>query len=217
MNVVQDFIPAGRNNRPGILMQPVFITIHDTANASKGADALMHAKYLKGDECANRPASWHFTVDDKQIVQHLPLNEVAWHAGDGNGPGNMTSIAIEICENADGDRDKAEDNAAWLASDLLKRFSVEDIVQHNHWSGKNCPHVIRARENGWNEFLERVNAYMDNRTFKDVNPGAWYAQAVKQVSDAGIMNGYPDGTWRPDEPVTRKEMAVIIAKMKGAK
>ena len=48
--------------------------------------------------------SWHYTVDDHAIVQHLPDYETAYHAGDGkDGPGNTTSIGIEICVNAGGD------------------------------------------------------------------------------------------------------------------
>ena len=166
MNIIQDFIPVGRRNRPGTkLTGPKYITIHDTANPSKGANALMHARYLKGDDAANRPASWHFTVDDTYIVQHLPLDEVGWHAGDGSsGPGNRSSVAIEICENVDGDRAKAEENAAKLVAHLLKQFNlpINAVVQHNRWSGKNCPHIIRARKDGWENFLRMVSANMED-------------------------------------------------------
>lgn len=65
----------------------------------------MHARYEKNPET---PTSWHFTVDEKEIYQHLPLNENGWHAGDG-GTGNRKSIGIEICEN-DGDFEKAVAN-----------------------------------------------------------------------------------------------------------
>ncbi len=163
MEIIQDFIPAGRGNRPGYAMTPAFVTIHDTANENRGADAVMHGKYLKGDSAATAPVSWHFTVDDKQIVQHLPLTENGWHAGDGGeGPGNRTSIGIEICENSDGDRAKAEANAAQLVADLLRRFNLglEAVVQHNHWSGKNCPRVLRARPGGWEGFLAAVKQFM---------------------------------------------------------
>ena len=161
-DVMRDLIPARRKNRPGVKMTPMYITIHDTANPARGADALAHAMYLKSDTAANLPVSWHFTADDKRIVQHLPLDEHGWHAGDGrNGPGNRSSIGIEICENADGDRAKAEANAAKLVADLLKRLNlpVDRVVQHNRWSGKNCPHLIRARAGGWEKFIAAVEAF----------------------------------------------------------
>ncbi|MBO8162357.1 MAG: N-acetylmuramoyl-L-alanine amidase [Brevibacillus sp.] len=163
MIIIQDFIPEGRPNRPGTrITGPRYITVHDTANPNNGADALAHANYLKGDDAASRQVSWHFTVDDIRIVQHLPLDEVGWHAGDGNGPGNSSSIGIEICENADGNRARAEANAAELVAHLLMQFSlgINEVVQHNHWSGKNCPHVLRERPNGWKGFLKAVQSHL---------------------------------------------------------
>lgn len=190
MNIIHDYIPEGRNNRPGILLQgPYFITVHDTANASKGANALMHAKYLKGDAAAGRPASWHFTVDDQHIVQHLPLDEVGWHAGDGKGPGNRQSIGIEMCENADGDRAAAEENTAKLVAYLLKQFKlgIESVVQHNRWSGKNCPHIIRSRPNGWTAFLDKVKKHMEGECkvkAEDANKIIKFLQAAYNATDS---------------------------------
>ncbi|WP_257148005.1 peptidoglycan recognition protein family protein, partial [Bacillus cereus] len=98
-------VPAGNDNiRPQNYMSPKYITIHETDNTSVGAGARNHAQYLYNQAVGNtdRAASWHFTVDDKEIYQHLPLNENGWHAGDGDGPGNRESIAIEIAVNSDG-------------------------------------------------------------------------------------------------------------------
>lgn len=159
VTIIEDFIPRGRHNRPGYRLTPLYITIHDTANPNAGADAKAHARYLKGDIAASIPASWHFTVDDSLIAQHLPLDENGWHAGDGkNGAGNRKSIGIEICENRDGIRTEAEKNAAWLTAKLLRDLSLdlEQVKQHHYWSGKNCPRVLRGRAGGWNSFLEAV-------------------------------------------------------------
>lgn len=163
VTIIQDFIPEGRRNRPGYAMKPQYITVHDTANTNKGAGAASHAKYLKSDTAANAPVSWHFTVDGQRIVQHLPLDESGWHAGDGgSGPGNRTSIAVEICENSDGDRNKAEENAAELIAYLRKEtgLSSDRVVQHNHWNGKDCPRVLRARPGGWEGFLKKIEQYI---------------------------------------------------------
>ncbi len=163
VTIVQDFIPPGRRNRPGYKLDPKYITIHDTANTQAGADARAHARYLKGSSAASLPVSWHYTVDDKVIYQHLPL-ENGWHAGDGaSGTGNRQSIGIEICENRDGNRAAAEANAAWLVAQLLKDFGLDldRVKQHNYWSGKNCPRVIRGRVNGWAGFLAAVQSHLD--------------------------------------------------------
>ena len=158
MQIKQDFIPVGRRNRPGGHMTPKSITIHDTQNLKEGADAESHARFLKAG-AADVPASWHFTVDHDSIVQHLPLNESAFHAGDGpNGPGNTTSLAVEITENPDGNRAKAEQNAAILVASLLKTYNLglDRVVQHHWWSGKDCPRVLRSRRGGWEGFIKAV-------------------------------------------------------------
>ena len=165
--IIQDFIPRGRRNRPGHAMTPEFTTIHDTGNPRAGANAAAHARYLKGVAAQARGASWHFTVDDKEIYQHLPLTENGWHAGDGrNGPGNRKSIGIEICENSDGNRTRAEDIAAWLTAKLLNDFKlpIQAVKQHHDWSRKNCPRVIRGRTGGWAGFLAAVKNHMTTST-----------------------------------------------------
>lgn len=48
-------------------------------------------------------------------------------------------------------------------------------------------------------------------SFEDVNSGVWYAEAVGTAVGAGFVSGYPDGTFRPNAPITRQEMAVVLA------
>ena len=77
-----------------------------------------------------------------------------WHAG--STKGNKESIGVEICVNSDGDFKKAVKNAAELVKILMKRhgISVSNVVQHHHWSGKNCPTNLRNGSKGinWNDF-----------------------------------------------------------------
>ena len=46
--------------------------------------------------------------------------------------------------------------------------------------------------------------------FSDVGSGAYYASAVSWASANGIVNGYGDGTFRPGNPITREQMAVMM-------
>lgn len=59
-----------------------------------------------------------------------------------------------------------------------------------------------ARENVWS----RTNSY------SDVTSGAWYNSAVSTLTNAGILTGYEDGTFRPNAPITRAEFATIAAR-----
>ena len=46
--------------------------------------------------------------------------------------------------------------------------------------------------------------------FQDVEPGAYYAEAVSWASANGIVNGYSDGTFRPGNRITREQMAAFL-------
>ncbi len=149
-------IPTGNKSvRPESPLKPSYITVHNTANTAVGANADLHGRYLLNQAASNSEAwvSWHFTVDDKQIVQHLPLNEAAFHAGDNEGPGNRGSIGIEITENADGNYAQAEENAKKLISYLINELNVpmDKVKGHRDWSGKYCPRIIL--NNGWSQFM----------------------------------------------------------------
>ena len=48
--------------------------------------------------------------------------------------------------------------------------------------------------------------------FSDVTPDSWAYQAVSQLATSGIVNGYPDGTFKGQNEITRYEMAQMVAK-----
>ena len=146
------FIPEEAPGRPGVQRTVTSVTIHETANTNEGAGAQAHSDYLTttADE-----VSWHYTVDDHEIYQHLPDNEEAWHSGDREG--NHSSIGVELCVNADGNFDKTMENAAKLTAFLLKEYNltINDVKQHYDFNGKDCPLTIR-QEGRWDEFLAMV-------------------------------------------------------------
>lgn len=166
LNLVQDYVPVGNSNRPGRKLVAKSITIHNTDNDSPGANAAAHAKYMKGADARRRQVSWHFTVDDKFVYQSLPTTEIGWHTATGRG--NSSSIGIEICMNPELDVIATYDRAALLTAWLAYRlgFAIPaDVFQHNHWSRKNCPRILRAKESGWKDFLAQARAYL-----KDMKP-----------------------------------------------
>src|SRR5690625_1726862 len=142
----------GRNNKKQ------YVTVHQTGNTSKGANAQAHANLQTNGNV--RQASWHYQVDDKQAIQSFDHNDQCWHAGDGRGPGNLNSIAVEICINSDGDYKKAVKNGAELVAKILKDegLTSKDVRQHYDWSKKNWPAQIRVGKEGitWAEFLKMV-------------------------------------------------------------
>lgn len=155
------YLPKDRaHGRPGYAMTPTSITIHNTANERSGADAEAHARYLE----AGHRVSWHYTVDHDSIVQHIPLNEQAWHTG--TNAGNTTSIGIEICEYPQTDAGKklqatATENAVWLGAKLIHdNPMLKQVRTHQSWkqygaTGKYCPRDLLAAK-AWPAFVIHV-------------------------------------------------------------
>jgi len=208
--------PPGLKNNPNRNLTSVsFVTIHNTGNYAATATARNHADYLYGGS-AGAQASWHYTVDDKEIWQSFEDHRACWHAGDGtNGPGNSTSIGIEICVNNRATYKKACENAAWLTAELLKRhgLSIDRVVQHNRWSGKDCPKEKRSGAWGvtWADFIGMVRnaleppAQMPVSTPDSDEPSSW----AKESWDWAKRERITDGT-RPKDNASREQMVVML-------
>ena len=139
-------------------MKPKYITIHNTSNS---APAQNEISYMKNN---NNSTSYHVCVDEKYVIQAIPFNRNAWHAGDGaNGTGNRYSIGIEIARST-GDINlfkQAEQNCAMYVAQLLKNYGwgIDRVKRHKDWSGKNCPH--KTMELGWQRFLNMIQAELN--------------------------------------------------------
>lgn len=151
-------------------MNAEFIVVHNTAN---DASANNEIEYMKSN---NNKVSFHYAIDDIEIVQGIPENRNAWHAGDGNGNGNRKGIAIEICYSKSGGEkfDKAEENAAeFIASKLKEKgWGIDKVKKHQDFADKYCPH--RTLDYGWERFLNKIRTYLgqatvDTGSSKDLN------------------------------------------------
>lgn len=155
--VIVDILPGGKVI-PNTKITPTSITIHNTGNI--GAAARNNHNYMKNcNQNGSRIASWHFTVDDKEIYQAQSCNYKTFHAG--NATGNNTSIGIEICMFNDKEKQKkAYDNAIELVKILLKYYgwTVDKVKRHKDWSGKHCPAWLIEGKFGytWDWFKKQV-------------------------------------------------------------
>lgn len=176
---IQKIIPIANNKaRPRYPMTAEFITIHNTANA--GVTAKQNADYVVSQ---NEYKSWHFTVGNNEVYQHLPINESGWHCGDGeNGAGNRKSIGIEIAEVYGADR-----TAVKFIAELVKQtgIPVKNIVPHKAWSGKNCPRLILPH---WDSLIGDIKAELGGEAIKveySVTTNKTY-QLCGDVNDFGV-------------------------------
>jgi N-acetylmuramoyl-L-alanine amidase len=170
----QDLIPDGKFGRHiHQRLRIRYITVHSTA--SPGGTAAAHGRLLRQGQIRAKTKwnkrgfnFWHFTVDDTETVQHLPLAETGEHA-DHDGPGNATSIGIEICEFHEAGRQReaiarCAKVVAWLRKE--HRIPLDHVVPHYAWTmhrynswNKPCPRILM--DNGkpgvkWDGFLRQV-------------------------------------------------------------
>lgn len=186
MNIIQYLALSGTSARKGIKLDSFLgVTIHETANKTSGANAINHAKYLKGNASVLKK-SWHYCVDEKIITQSIPENEIALHSG--TTKGNYNTISIEICVNSDGDFQKAVNHAAELTADIFKRHKISAsnfknyLFQHHDWSGKDCPSNLRRSKGvNWAYFVQKVESYLK---------GSCAPDSAFSVGDSVILNGY---------------------------
>lgn len=111
---------------------------------------------------------------------------------------------------------------------LVKHVDIENDFA-NHWAETS---ISNAMLNGWvtmsesfrpkesitrAEFAQMiVEAFKlpktsGNAEFTDVAKGDWYATPILTLANLGYVNGNPDGTFKPNAPITRQEAAKIMA------
>ena len=208
MNIVQNFVPPSKYNiKCQYTMVPEFIVVHNTAN---DASARNEVAYMIRN---NNQVSFHYAIDDKEIIQGILENRNAWHAGDGaNGQGNRKGLSIEICYSKSGGQRfiEAEKLAAKFIAYKLKEkgWGIDKVKKHQDFSGKYCPH--RTLDMGWQRFLDMVQRELDNlkggATVADKNtPSPWAKEAWEWAKKEGITDGA-----RPKDTVTREEMVTML-------
>ena len=160
-----------------------YITIHNTADIAEAAGTNDAEQYTRATYPNQNmgDARVHYFIDETDCWQNLREDEVGWHAGDGRGNGNETSLGIEIIMDGSGSKDdkSAEDRGALLAAILLNRhgLSIDRMVSHKHWSGKNCPMYILPH---WETFKATVANYLK----KIKEPATTESKGVSVAVDA---------------------------------
>jgi len=232
--LVEMFLTSGRGGRPGRKITPKAVVIHWTANTNPGANAVANRNYFENHP--QNKVSAHYIVDDHQVVQCLPEDEMGYHVGARNYrqealkflssyPNNCT-IGIEICVNSDADFSKTYYNAVALTADILRRhgWDAGRLWRHYDVTGKDCPRFFvndaTARSfgfpsaaGGWAQFKQDVSQALrgevNDGMFKDM-AGHWAEGSIEEAAKLGLVSGKGDGTFAPDENMTRAQGTVVV-------
>ena len=205
MKVIQNMLPSSKYDiKSPRTMVAQFYVVHNTAN---DASARNEISYMIGN---NNKVSYHYAIDDKEVVQAIPENRNAYHAG--NSLGNNNGIGVEICYSKSGGSKfvEAEKNTAkFLANGLYEKgWNVKDnIKKHQDFSGKYCPH--KTLDLGWKRFLNMIqgelNLLNNQKMDKSKEVSKWAEDGYKFVTKHDIS----DGT-RPKDNITREEIWVMF-------
>lgn len=155
-------------SRPGIPIENIKgIVIHYTANP--GTDADENRNYFNNLPKLNTGkqtpvyASSHFVIGlEGQIVQCIPLNEIAYASNDRN----KDTIAIECCHpDASGKFNTLTYKAlVELVCYLCIRYDLDqgDVIRHYDVTGKLCPLYFVEHEDEWEAFRKEVALKLQN-------------------------------------------------------
>lgn len=160
-----------QNNRSGSRLNPKGVVVHETA--TPGATAEREYQYFNGGD---RGASAHAFVDWEDVVQTIPYDEVAWHAGP---TANSRYIGIELCRPSSHEPDKFErvwNNAVSLFADLFREHGFGEVTVDNLLSHAEVSSRWRESDHTdpvgyFAEYGKTVNEFRDE-VQKELNGGA---------------------------------------------
>lgn len=163
-----------------------YITIHDTGNADRGANAEAH--FILHNR-ADRGASAHYFVDDTEILRIIRDEDKSWHCGDGKGKNGITnenSIGIEMCINSDGDFLKTYKSTIELVKYLMQKYNIplDRIVRHYDASGKICPNIWN--QNNWEEWEKFKDELIIKKDYTEILTILYNNIFQREPDDEGI-------------------------------
>ena len=175
------------------------------------AEGAIRAWFLKEDG-TREPVSARYDKENAQLILHHFSHYVIEELD--------SSAAYTVCAKDDSCpiwpfADAAP--TAWYHDGV--HYCIEKGLMHGISADKLLPDgsVTRAQLAAILWRLEGNPAPVSAAGFSDVADGAWYAGAVHWAADSGVVKGYADGRFRPNDAVTREQMATLLYRFAGYK
>lgn len=216
LEIIEKFLTPNKYSRPQTKLTKITkIAIHYVGNA--GSTAIANRNYFENlkNGINGVYASSHFIVGlDGEIIQCLPLNEIAYTTNQANS----YSIGIETCHPlADGKfNDKTNQALIELCSDLCKRYNLNplnDLIRHFDITGKKCPLYHVNNPSAWTKLKQDVYDFMNKKEEKEdddrvtyikyENVPSWGQLTIKKLMDKKLLLGNEKGELNLSESVLR--------------
>ena len=186
-----------------------------------------------------RQASAHYQVEsDGTVGQLVHDRDTAWHAG--NWDANCRSIGIEHANVGDTVTDACLDAGAHLTAAVCRAYGLgrpewmANVFPHMRFASTDCPGPLREGT-GYNaRYMDLAGRWYDAmqagrdtlepektplpdalKGFADLDGDAWYVSAVETAVESGWMGGYGNGTFGPDDALTRAQACAVLSNFAG--
>jgi hypothetical protein len=153
------------------------------------------------------------TLNDNKIV-FIYTKTAVEPSGGGGGGGSFE-------EDAEDEIEDAETPATDIPEDESKPLDYLEIDEHRVYIQGYPDNTVRP-DNGitraematiFYRLLKKTYQHRDEETaFVDTSSDAWYSMAVTSLAELGIITGYEDGSFKPDNQITRAEFAVVASR-----
>ncbi|AJY75069.1 S-layer homology domain-containing protein [Paenibacillus beijingensis] len=131
---------------------------------------------------------------------------------DGNVTATLYRQGFSVYSVVKNERTFSDLSAGYYAKKEIETLASRWIINgYADGSYRASDAVTRAQ---FVQMLTRALGILPKQTapsFHDVKPAAWYAGAITAAAEAGLVKGDSDGSFRPNDPITRQELAVLIA------
>ena len=162
--ITEFFLTPNEYSRPGMALEKVNgIVVHYTANPGSSAEG--NRNYFEGlKDTHSTKVSSHFIIGlNGEIIQCIPLNEIAYASNDRNAD----TISIECCHEDESGKFTEETYRslirllAWLCGEY--NLKEQDIIRHYDVTGKECPRYYVRNEELWIELKQEVFKYIEEK------------------------------------------------------
>ena len=168
LRIYENWMPEGHADRPGTFMKPYYVTVHDVGATSSWTNGQGTSNYCN----QVTSSSWHFSVGNDGAWQNLPMDEVAWHAGDGTGtPLTFTDTKVKATSN--------EAAKVTLSSDGY--FEMNGVKTTIKAPTKNNGALCKTSDLPYTG----INNYVDEKTGTYWIGNTWWSNTYQTLSNRG--------------------------------
>ena len=201
--ITRDYIRMG-NSRSGQKISRVrFIVSHDTGNP--GSTAYNNQTYFNNQQPS---ASAHTFIDDKYILEIIPLNEKAWHV-QYNKPtdnrmfgadANDAAIGVELCWGGNINFQESYKRYVWYHAYLCKTFSLQPkkhIVSHKTLDPQrrsDPDNALKRYGITWSQFINDVEKEFNNQVANVTNSQNGAGAKVEKAGESKTTP--PENEWK---------------------